>query len=498
MDRRNWPLLCAAPWLGALLTLAFAPYAQAWLTLPALTGLYWLWSAGSPRSAMQTGYLFGLGYFGTGIWWTYISIHDYGGGSTVAACLLTLLLAGFWAMVPAATAYVAAGLMRPCGAGSRATIAAALWIAGEYCRGVWILNGFPWLQIGYSQLDTALAGYAPLTGVYGVGFLLALSAFWLGEMLTGKLKLRVALPILLTIWTGGALLKQYSWTHAAGAPIRITLVQGNIGQERKWLPAQQQATLSLYQQLTRQHWDSNVIIWPETAIPAFFSRVRETFLEPLASEARAHAVDLVVSLPSDDDEGRYFNSVLAIGKDYAFYHKNHLLPFGEYLPLQPLATRILRWVQIPMTDFSAGGDRQPLLSAGGRPFITTICYEDAFGELVARQAAAAAYIVNVSNDAWFGDSAEPYQHMQMARMRALETGRYLVRATNTGLSGFIAPDGSLRSQAPMFTEATLTDHVIPMTGETPYVRYGDRPVFAVLIGLAALSATVRRRRPDRR
>ncbi|MDD2761612.1 MAG: apolipoprotein N-acyltransferase, partial [Methylomonas sp.] len=163
-----------------------------------------------------------------------------------------------------------------------------------------------------------------------------------------------------------------------------------------------------------------------------------------------------------------------------FYHKQHLLPFGEYLPLQPLSGWILDQLQIPLGDFAAGGDRQTLLQAGGYPFVATICYEDAFGELVGRQAEQAAYLVNVTNDAWFGDSAEPFQHMQMAQMRALETGRYMVRVTNTGLTGFVKPDGSISKQAPLYATTTLTDKVMPMGGVTPYVRLGDGAVFAVL------------------
>lgn len=358
---------------------------------------------------------------------------------------------------------------------------ALLWEVVEYVRGYWLLNGFPWLLIAYSQLQTPLSGFAPLVGVYGIGFLLAVSAFALVEMLDRKLPPLHGLLFFLLIWGTGGWLKTMRWTRAIGEPIKITLVQGNIGQDQKWLSSQKLNTLMLYQQLTERHWDSNVIIWPETAIPAFLDQVQKFFVDPLSAKAREHHVDLVVSLPTSGQGDEYYNSVLVLGHTQRLYHKNHLLPFGEYLPLQPLSGWVLDLIQIPLGNFAAGDDRQTLLTAGGFSFVTTICYEDAFGEQVNKQIADAAYIVNVTNDAWFGDSAQPHQHMQMAQMRALETGRYLVRATNTGITGFIAPDGSIRKQAPSFTTTTLTDTIVPMGGVTPYSRIGDNLVFAALI-----------------
>lgn len=466
--------------MGALLTSAFAPYDYTYAALPALMFLYKSWSLPSPHRAGLIGYLFGLGLFGSGIWWVYISIHDFGGADAFSAVALTLLLVAVWALFPALTGVVTAKILKSPVVWLRIMASALLWVAIEYFRGYWLLNGFPWLQIAYSQLLTPLAGFAPLFGVYGVGFLLAASAFAIIEMLHRKLVPINGLIFLLLIWGGGALLKNVHWTQAIGEPIKITLVQGNIGQGQKWQADQRLSTLRLYQELTEQHWDSNVILWPETAIPAFLDQVKEFYLDPLAAEARRHHVDLVVSLPTSGQGNEYFNSVLALGEKPALYHKNHLLPFGEYLPLQPLSGWILDMIQIPLGNFAAGADRQTLLTAGGYPFITTICYEDAFGEQVIRQIAEAAYIVNVTNDAWFGDSSQPHQHMQMAQMRALETGRYLIRATNTGVTGFIGPDGIIISRAPLFSTTTLTDTILPMGGVTPYAQVGDNAVFAGL------------------
>ncbi len=481
----NWKWQLAAPFAGVLLTLAFAPYDFALAAILALMFFYQASEQLSPKQAALTGYLWGLGLFGSGIWWVYISIHDFGGADPISAGLLTLLLVAFWALFPAGTAALLAKLSILKSAWLRVLTAAVLWVAIEYFRGYWLLNGFPWLQIAYSQLSTPLAGFAPIMGVYGVGFLLAASAFALVEWLRGKLIAWQGVLFLVLVWGSGWILQTVHWTQAAGEPIKITLVQGNIGQQQKWQANQKLHTLKLYQQLTEQHWDADVIIWPETAIPAFLSQVKEFYLDPLAAAAREHGVDLVVSLPTSGSGKDYYNSVLALGEGQALYHKNHLLPFGEYLPLQPLSGWVLDQLQIPLGNFAAGADRQTLLTAGGYPFITTICYEDAFGEQVIRQVADAAYLVNVTNDAWFGDTSQPYQHMQMAQMRALETGRYLVRATNTGLTGFVTPEGRISQQAPLYTTTTLTDSILPMTGLTPYARLGDTGVFGLLILMLA-------------
>ncbi len=482
----QWKWYFSAPLMGVLLTLAFAPYDFSYASILSLMFVYLSCLRHSTKVSAGVGYLFGLGLFGSGVWWVYISIHDFGGADAISSSLLTALLVAFLAIFPALTAAMINKTSRVGGVWSRIVIAAFIWVAIEYFRGYWLLNGFPWLQIAYSQLHTPLAGFTPLVGVYGVGFLLAISAFAWVEIWLHKMNVWRGLIFVALIWCGGWLLKTVSWTHAIGEPFKMTLVQGNIGQGLKWLPNQRLNTLNLYRQLTEQHWDSKVIIWPETAIPAFLSEVKDEYLAPLAASAGEHGVDVVVSLPSGD-ETSYYNSVLVLSDSASFYHKNHLLPFGEYLPWQPLSGWVLDQLQIPLGDFSAGADRQKLLQAGGYPFITTICYEDAFGEQMTRQLDEAAYLVNVTNDAWFGDSAQPRQHMQMAQMRALETGRYLIRATNTGASGFVGPDGMLRKQAPMFTTTTLTDSIVPMAGVTPYARLGDKRVLVLLTLLAVVA-----------
>jgi apolipoprotein N-acyltransferase len=264
----------------------------------------------------------------------------------------------------------------------------------------------------------------------------------------------------------------------------VALIQGNISQDQKWLPDNQMNTLMLYKNLTAEHWGADVIVWPETAIPAYLSEVEGFYLTPLQTEALQHHTDLIVSLPAEGDTDTImYNAVLTLGQHPGQYNKNHLLPFGEYMPWQPLSGYILNKLDIRLGDFTPGGDQQPLLQAGGYPFITSICYEDAFGDANINGLPQAAYLVNVTNDAWFGDSMEPHQHLQIAQMRALETGRFMLRATNTGLTAVIAPDGNISASAAPFTTTVLKANITPMGGMTPYARIGDRPIVLVLLGI---------------
>jgi apolipoprotein N-acyltransferase len=369
-----------------------------------------------------------------------------------------------------------------------------VWILFEYLRGQWVFNGFPWFQIAYSQLDTPLAGYIPILGVYGVGWLLAITASIITLSILYKNKLSiVSLLFVCCFWVMGWLLKDLSWTYSIGSPIKVTMIQGNIAQDEKWNPEYRNKIMQIYKEKTNQHWDSQIIIWPESSVPAFLDQVNESFIIPLDQEAKSNATDLIISLPIKTEQFIKYNAVITRGNNNAEYHKIHLLPFGEYLPLQPFSSYILSSLKtLPVGSFTAGSIDQPLLEAGGYAFITSICYEDAFGEEAIRNLSKAAFLVNVTNDGWFGDSLEPYQHMQIARMRALEAGRYLLRATNNGVTAFVSPKGKVIKQAPLFMETTITDEILPMAGLTPYSKYGDKPVIYVLCFIFIFTIIVNR------
>ncbi|TAK63504.1 apolipoprotein N-acyltransferase [Methylobacter sp.] len=518
---KSWDF-CVLP-AGILLTLSFAPFDYSSFALIALAILFASWRNVSAKRAALRGYLFGLGAFGSGVSWVYISMHDFGGANVFGSSLLTGLFAGFWALFPALSGYLSVKTI-PINKGfARVVGVPAVWILIEYLRGYWVLNGFPWLHVAYSQLEMPLAGYIAVAGVYGTGFILALTASIVVEIVWATASADILLTVnhsyaksafpsslrimqavehcrggflspaqikpplhlimmLAVLWGTGGLLRNITWTHQIGPPIRVSMIQGNIAQDQKWRPENKISTLLKYKKMTEEHWDSQAIIWPETAIPAFLDQVQETFLAPLRNNAKLHNTDLIISVPVHDRPiDQKYNAVITIGKDEDIYRKTHLLPFGEYLPLQPLSGFVLNMINIKLGNFTAGTASQPLLKAGGYPFITLICYEDVFGDLGIRGLPDAAYLVNVTNDGWFGNSIEPHQHMQMARMRAIETGRFLLRATNTGMTGIVSPKGEIVSQAPLFQETALTGTITPMGGMTPYARWGDKPVIGVMV-----------------
>jgi apolipoprotein N-acyltransferase len=294
----------------------------------------------------------------------------------------------------------------------------------------------------------------------------------------------VAGLVLPLLWLAGWQLNQHHWTQPAGKPLVATLVQGNIPQALKWKPEQQRSTLDRYVELTREHLDSDLVVWPETAVPAFYDQVDADFLEPLREQMRASGVSLVTGIPVlDRRDWDYYNAVISLDDPGAFYYKVHLVPFGEYLPLRHWLASALSFLPVPQADFSAGRIDQPLLKAAGYPVGTSICYEIAFGEELIHTLPQAAFLINVSNDAWFGDSLAPHQHEEMARMRARETERYVLRATNTGISAIINADGGIVAQSEQFKTQAITHSVQPRAGATPYVRWGNWPVVLVSIVL---------------
>lgn len=474
----RWELL--SPFAGLLLTLAFSPFNYSYLAIVSLVFVFSAWLNCSAKRAALRGYLYGLGLFGSGISWVFVSIHDYGGAPLTGAILLTVAIICFWSVFPAVTAYISVKITPGKHKKQLLWVIPLVWVLVEYYRGYWFLNGFPWLQIAYTQLDTPLRGFVPIMGVYGTGFLLALTVSIVVAGIKRRVKYQNVFIALIMLWGVGEYLTTIKWTHAVGQPINVALIQGNVPQDQKWLAENRVKTLVNYREMTEQHWGADIVIWPETAIPAYLSQVKKFYLDPLSAAAKQNNTDLIVSLPARGKDKEFFNTVLTLGKNEAQYNKNHLLPFGEYLPLQPLSGYILDSLGIHLGNFTSGGNDQPLLKAGGYPFSTSICYEDAFGSEAIRGMPEAAFLVNVTNDAWFGDSIEPHQHMQIAQMRALETGRYLLRVTNTGVTAIVSPDGKIKNRAPVFKQFILTGSIMPMGGMTPYAYLGDGIIVLIL------------------
>jgi len=472
---------------GGLAVLAFAPFSFFSIGLLSLALLYGLLNGTTPRAGFLIGWGFGGGLMGFGVSWIHISLNQYGNMAPWLAYAMTLLL-----IVAMALYYgIAGALTVRLGGAARASgpllVFPAAWVLAEWLRG-WLFTGFPWLAIGYTQIDSPLAGFAPILGVYGIGLVLALSAglLWCSVSWPGRGRY-AALVGLVLIWLVSAVLSNMEWTEPDGTGFRATLVQANIPQSLKWEPQARLSTLRAYLELTHENWDSDLILWPETAVPDYLHRVRDGLVWPLAEEAREQGSELVLGVPVLDlAERAYFNSLLSIGTVEDLYHKRHLVPFGEFIPFKGWLGPLARAFEVPMSDFSSGTAARPLLRVGGRLAGVSICYEDVFPSEVVQALPEAAYLINVSNDAWFGDSSAPHQHLEMARMRARENERWLLRSTNTGVSAILDHRGGIVGRVPLFERGTFSALVQPRRGATPFVYLGNR----LAVGLALLMLAV--------
>ncbi|MDE2235976.1 MAG: apolipoprotein N-acyltransferase [Gammaproteobacteria bacterium] len=461
---------------GALAVLAFAPFNLYPLAVFSLLVLFWLLGSASKRRAFLLGFLFGATEFGFGVYWLYISIHDIAN----APLWLTLPIIGALVAVMALYSACACSLgvwLTPVAGWRRwILVLPAVWTLLEWLRG-WLLTGFPWLSLGYSQIDSWLRGYAPLAGVYGVSLTVALSAGLLLSVLNKQSIARtriVFLGLLLALWCTGGALTKVQWTRPSGKPFEVSLLQGNIPSTIKWAPQTFQPTLDLYRRMTEANWSSRLIVWPESALPDYADLVWNDYLEPLEKLAIAHGTELFIGAPTEDPAtGAAYNSVLGLGRNQGLYNKQHLVPLSEYFPLPDWARHWLASMDLPYSSFTPGSKDQPLLRAAGYPVGVSICYEDAYGNEIMRALPQAAFLVNVSDDGWFGDSIALPQHFEIARMRSLETGRYLLRDTNTGITAIITARGRVAKSLPRNKQAALQGMVVPYAGSTPYRYIGN-------------------------
>jgi apolipoprotein N-acyltransferase len=490
----------ATAWVRALLALcsgvalaaAFAPLSLWALAFVCPAVLMWLWQDATPREAARLGFLFNAGTFAAGTYWLYISIHGFGNAPVWVAFLLMIGLCGVMALYHAALGYACARWLPPRGAVRYLAALPGAWLLIEWWRG-WFLSGFSWLSLGYSQTDTALAGLAPVAGVYGLSAALLLSAGALTALACeSSWRARtLAAAALLVPWIAGAVLRPISWTHPAGAPVSVAVVQGAIPQDEKWLESNRDTTLSLYRTLSEQAFGTALIVWPESA-PADLANELVPYLSELYRAAHEHGSALLMGIlraeggVSDGDPTRYYNAVLALDDGVAsWYYKHHLVPFAEFFPVPAFVRSWLRLMSLPYSDFTPGPAYQPPLPAARLRLGATVCYEDAYGSSMLAVLGSADALVNVTNDAWFGHSSARHQHLQISRMRALEEGRYLIRAANDGISAVIGPHGEVVARAPEFRPFVLVSPVTPLRGLTPYAHVGNWPV--VLLAAAALA-----------
>jgi apolipoprotein N-acyltransferase len=480
----------AAFFAGAAAVLAFAPAGVYPVALVSFAVLIQLWMHRSPRVCLWLGASFGLGLFGTGVSWIYVSLSQFGGMPALLAALATLLFCGLLACFTGAAGWLQARI--PASEFVRAVLLIpSSWTLFEWLRG-WLFTGFPWLSGGYAATGWSMEGFAPLLGVYGISWLTVFLGGCIWSMANRKRRFAAG-ALCVAVLLAGEALRGVAWTSPLGAPVGVALLQGNIEQDLKFRPERYARILETYASLTEGS-SVPLIVLPETAIPRFFDRVDPGYLARLRAAARANSGDLLLGVPFRSGTNQYYNSVLTLGRaPEQAYHKAHLVPFGEYMPAGFHWT--LRLLDIPLSDFSAGAASQPPLAVAGQRVAVNICYEDAFGAEMAQRAREATLLVNASNVAWFGDSLAPGQHLQIARMRAIETGRMHLAATNTGVTAAIDRDGRVLARLPQFTAGRLEISAQGYTGETPYMRLLDWPAIAAsLLVLAAAVLQARRRR----
>lgn len=485
--------------LGLAWPLGFAPFNISALPLLILAVLFALLARQGTKAAFAHTFLFALASFGAGLYWISHTLHEFGGMSWPLAILLMLLLSTYLALFPA----LALGLARRLFPQRQALLLMGLpasWVLGEWLRGH-LFTGFPWLTLGYSQATAPLGGLAPWIGTYGISMVAAWMAgllAWTWAQETRRAIWLIGFPVVIAITLVSYLLGQVSFSRPLGQPLKVYLLQGDIPQAVKWSPDQIEPTLKRYVDLVLSTPPgTRLVVMPESAIPLFRDEVT-TLLQSFSRWALQHQATIVLGIDERVARGQavdYYNSALALdGRRATVYRKRHLVPFGEYLPLRPVLSRFASQLVPGEGDFSAGRGLGVLpvdKSAAG----ISICYEAAFPDEIRRDVLGGArFLLNISNDDWFGNTIAPYQHLQMGQMRARESERFLARATNTGITVIVAPDGKIIGRLPQFRPGALAGSIQGFTGLTPYTQTGDAPVLYLAGGLLALGLLWQRRR----
>lgn len=495
------PSPAVAPWLrrgaallaGAAASLSFLPSSAAPLFLSGFVVLMALWARDArARDAAATGFAFGLGLFGAGVSWVYISMARFGGMPPPLAAVATLGLCMYLAAFPALVGAIQAR-MRGRGPLAMALFIPALWTLAEWLR-EWLFTGFPWLAIGHASPGTPAQALAPIAGGHAAGFAL-LALCGLVECAIRGAARRTSIAMLAGLIGVGIAADDLEWTQPSGV-VKTALLQGNIAQDLKFEPGRYAKTLDTYARLAAAS-GARLVVMPETALPRFLDDIDPAYLARLRDDARRAGGDVLVGVPYRDREtGRYYNSLVSLGSSPTQrYDKRHLVPFGEFIP--PGFRWVLGIMSIPLADFSRG-DREPApLEVAGVRVAANICYEDAFGSEIRRALPEANLLVNVSNVAWFGDSLAPAQHLQIARLRAIEAGRMHLAATNTGITAAIDRDGRVLARLPQFEEGRLEVTAVAYEGATPYVRIGDAPLLILCALIVAAFIAVARHSPTR-
>ena len=494
--------LTLACFAGALVPQSLAPFNIWPAAIVSLVLLLFCLQKVSAKCAFYIGWAYGFGMFGIGVSWVYVSIHEFGLASVPLAVFLTLLFTAGLAFICSATfAYTYVRFFAQTRFGLSLGFP-ALWVLFEWLRS-WFLTGFPWLYLGYAHTDNWLANLAPVTGVYGLSLITAFSSAAI-YLLVKETRTQITKSVwvyalvLVLPWAIGFSLMNTSWVRVSETPITVTLLQPNISQSIKWQPEQRDQTLRLMYQETNKHLDSDIIVWPENGIPILHHQA-SNYLQAIEAMAALKESIIISGIPYWETNETYpdgviHNSIIATGQtpDQSLYHKQKLVPFGEYVPFEDQLRGLISFFDLPMSNFRPGSQKQTALNLTIKGTTVRIapyiCYEIVYPDFVRTLGEDADVFLTISDDSWFGGSIGPDQHMQMARMRAMENGRYLIRGTNTGITAIVDHRGNIVAKAEQFEQTSLTGEVKTTQGQTPFMRWGSW--WVLLTCLALLTVTL--------
>lgn len=485
-----WVSLIVALIAGLSFSLALAPYSVWGVALISVLLLYaLLLPKMTGGRAFLIGWVYGFGLWLTGAFWLYTSIYEYGNISAALAFTMIAIMAMIMGLFHAVMAWLFVRFM-----GRQPLAFASLWVVQEWMK-TWFLTGFPWLFVGYAYTDMPLiTSIAPIVGVLGISFLSVLLSASIVELYrrqAGYLLITCSLLVLCSLlW-----IINPSWTRPTGQTLSVSLVQGNIKQDIKWVTQFQDDILLKYINLTQKEWGRDLIVWPEAAVPMFQDEAQD-FLVQVSQVAKHSGSTLITGIPykaiKEHDPAKhsfppFYNAVMALGVDSGLYKKQQLVPFGEYIPFQGVFNILPNLATHSVLSHSKGTENQPPIGIQGNQMGVAICYEVAYPTTTRQNAKHTNFLVTVSNDAWFGTSAGPHQHLQMVQMRSIETGRWFVRGTNTGITAIIDHQGRVVSFAPQFVDTVLRGDVVMVTGETPFMKWGQYPILVFVALLLMLS-----------
>ncbi|MGB5708875.1 MAG: apolipoprotein N-acyltransferase [Arenicellales bacterium] len=470
---------------GLLNVLSFSPFEWWYLLVPSFMILFLFWYKLQKLQAFWIGYMFGVGQFGAGISWVYISIQTFGGMPPLLAGICVLVFVLLLSLFPAIAGWLQA-LFGGWSFTARVCFIMPLsFLLFEWLRG-WIFTGLPWLSTGYAVVNTPLSGLAPVGGIYLVGLVLLVSIGVLVATISDLNKKTAGLLlIIIGSWIFAWQLDKIPWSKPSGEPFSVALIQNNVPLLDKWSTESRAAIIDEYIEKSQLHRDKDLIVWPEGALPDYLNEMPASFWQKLQQHPSDFAFGALYKPHSD---GRYYNSIVAVSDQVSIYSKQHLVPFGEFFPMQTLLSPVLDYLTIPMSDFSAWDSVQSPLAVAGHRAAASICYEDAFPHVSRNQIPDAGFLLNVTEDMWFGNSLAPHQRLQMAQFRSRESERPMVRSSNNGLSSLIDWRGNVEVVAPQFKKFVTEGVVQSRTGVTPYVRFGDIPalILGVFLLLSAL------------